>query len=118
MTTKINLIANSHYKKSGTKSYLYAMRKYRFSPTKDGPYSLGTTMVQSGRPFTRKPIGGRARLQQVLQKKSADSDQIGQVGPDDVQNDSMYLAEVGIGTPVQTLNLEIDTASADLWVSR
>ncbi|KAJ5138488.1 uncharacterized protein N7515_003336, partial [Penicillium bovifimosum] len=116
MATRIKLIANPRYQKSGTKSYLYAMRKYRFSPTKGGPYFLGTTMKQTGRPFTSKPVGGQARLQQVLQKKSVDSDQFGQVGADDVQNDSMYLAEVGIGTPAQNLNLDFDTGSADLWV--
>ncbi|KAJ5344994.1 hypothetical protein N7452_002998 [Penicillium brevicompactum] len=116
MATRIKLTANPHYRKSGTKSYLYAMRKYRFTPTKGGPYSLGKTMVQSGRPFTDKPVGGRARLQEVLQKKSADTDEIGQVGADDVQNDSMYLAEIEIGTPAQKLNLDFDTGSADLWV--
>ena len=115
--TRINLTANPNYQKSGTKSYLHAMRKYRFNPTKAGPYFLGTRMVQAGRQFTNKPVGGRARLQQVLQKKCAVSDEVGQVDAHDVQNDSMYLAEVGIGTPAQTLNLDFDTGSADLWVS-
>jgi hypothetical protein len=73
-------------------------------------------MQQTGRQFTNKPVGGRAHVRQVLQKKSAD-DQVGQVGADDVQNDAMYLAEVEIGTPSQKLNLDFDTGSADLWVS-
>ncbi|EKV07277.1 Aspartic endopeptidase (AP1), putative [Penicillium digitatum] len=114
--TRIKLVLNPHYRKSGTKSYLYAMRKYRFTPTKGGPYFLGTTLVQTGRQFTNKPVGGRARLQQVLQKRDVASDEVGQVGADDVQNDSMYLAEVAIGTPAQTLSLNFDTGSADLWV--
>lgn len=92
------------------------MRKYRFSPTKDGPYVLEMTMTQTGRPFSTNPIGGRARLQRVLQKRSVDSEEFRQAGADDVQNDSMYLAEVGIGTPVQTLRLDFDTGTADFWV--
>ncbi|KAJ5770001.1 uncharacterized protein N7511_002052 [Penicillium nucicola] len=116
MTSRIKITANPRYQKSGTKSYLYAMRKYRFTPTQGGPYTYGTTMHQTGRQYTDKPVGGRAHLQQVMQKKSVDSDQVGQVGADDVQNDAMYLAEVGIGSPAQTLSLDFDTGSADLWV--
>ncbi|KAJ5976115.1 hypothetical protein N7481_009822 [Penicillium waksmanii] len=114
-TTRIRVVPNPRYQKSGTKSYVYAMRKYGFNPTKKGPYFIGPMMQQTGRQFTNKPVGGRAHVRQVLQKKSAD-DQVGQVGADDVQNDAMYLAEVEIGTPAQKLNLDFDTGSADLWV--
>ncbi|OJI95785.1 hypothetical protein ASPVEDRAFT_119179 [Aspergillus versicolor CBS 583.65] len=116
MGSKIKLISNPRYQKSGTKSYVHLMRKYRFSPTKGGRYFYGGHLQQTGRQYTNKPIGGKARIQRVLRKKVADTNEVGEVGADDVQNDSMHLAPVNIGTPAQTVNLEIDTGSADLWV--
>lgn len=113
--SKVKLFANPDYHKSGTKSYLHTMRKYRFNPTLGGAYFLGTTLHQTGRQYTNKPIGGRAHLRQVMQR-SMDGGHVGQVGADDIQNDSMYLAQVGIGSPAQNLNLDFDTGSADLWV--
>lgn len=114
--TRIKLVANPRYQKSGTKSYVHVMRKYRFNPTKPGPYAFGSRLHQTGRSYTDQPIGGRAHIHQVLQKTIANTDQVGEIGAEDVQNDAMYLAEVGIGSPAQMLNLDFDSGSADLWV--
>jgi len=35
---------------------------------------------------------------------------------EDVEHNSLYIAEVGIGTPPQTVKLNLDTGSADTWV--
>ncbi|EAU36501.1 predicted protein [Aspergillus terreus NIH2624] len=56
MASKLYLIPNPNYQKSGIKSYVHLMRKYRIRPTKEGPYSIGHTLHQTGRPFSDKPV--------------------------------------------------------------
>ncbi|KAJ5037703.1 aspergillopepsin A precursor [Bipolaris maydis] len=110
------------YKPSGTKSYLHAMRKYGFHPTKPGPYLQAKQFRAQGK-FGGQ-VGGRIRAHYVLAKKkhhhhstasttggsgtdtnkpttggttpAAGDDVVGEVPAEDVQNDSLYLCEVGV----------------------
>ena len=112
---KIKLVTNPNYKKSGPKSYVWLMQKYGFQPTKEGPYFVGNNIREQAEHGAHALYGGRAHMQMVLEKKTG-TNTVGEVTAEDVQNDALYLAPVSIGTPPQTLNLDYDTGSADLWV--
>lgn len=116
--TKIPVKRNPNYKAHGTKSYVYALARFGFNPTMDGPYHHSTKIAQQGK-FAdhagQKHIGGKLRFSHGLSKKASDGT-TGQVSSDDIQNDSLYLTPVTIGTPGQTFNLDFDSGSSDLWV--
>jgi hypothetical protein len=60
--------------------------------------------------------GGKTSVHGHMLAKKDSSGQTGDVPAQDVEQNSLYLATVGIGTPAQELNLDFDTGSADLWV--
>lgn len=115
--SKVRLIHNPKYQRSGPKSYVSLLKKYNFSPTTDGPYFVTNKVHQQGKHGEAKAVGGKTHIQQhVLQKKAATQGQAGNVPAEDEQNDSEYLCEVKIGTPGQNFKLDFDTGSADLWI--
>ena len=121
MSLKVPLIVNAQYEKSGTKSYVHLIRKYHINTTKAGPFFIGPKIHQTGKPGFAKPIGGRAFILHVLQKKvPPEHEGIPRSEPidvDDVQNEYELLAQVCIGSPRQVARVGVDTALSDFWVS-
>jgi len=129
---KIRVVPNKNYKPSGIKSYVYLLQKYGFDPSMPGPYVHVNKVTQAGllSKFTKK-VGGNAQQHKVLAKKkhhptgttttpgngtTPETGETGEISAEDVQNDSMYLCEVAIGTPAKNFLLDFDTGSSDLWL--
>lgn len=112
---KVMAIPNQNYKRHGTKSYVYLMNRFGFQATKPGPYQHTTVFQHRGLAGSHVARGGRLRREHKLVKATS-SGETGEVTAEDQQNDSEYLCEVEIGTPAQTLKLDFDTGSSDLWV--
>ncbi|KAI1365122.1 secreted aspartic proteinase precursor [Xylaria arbuscula] len=73
-----------------------------------GPAQVAKTYLKYGRPV---PAELAASLGMTNSKRSS-----GSVATEPQEYDSEWLTPVQIGTPAQTLNLDFDSGSSDLWV--
>ncbi|KAK4113576.1 acid protease [Canariomyces notabilis] len=111
---KIPATPNPNYKHNGTRSYVSALNRYGFQPTKPGPYFQAFTRDTSR--ASGKPAPGSLPAVWTGLYKSDKDGNVSKVSADDQQNDAEYLCNLSIGSAPQKLLLNFDTGSADLWV--
>jgi hypothetical protein len=119
--SRVVRVPNPKYKRSGLKSYVYLLNKYKFNPTKPGPYFMGENVRKEKGLYKLLRLIGLKKAhhtqQRLLLKKDPSTSKSTQVTAEDQQNDSEYLVPVQIGSPTNTFHLDFDTGSSDLWVS-
>ncbi|KAH9894594.1 eukaryotic aspartyl protease [Xylariomycetidae sp. FL2044] len=110
MTFKVNQVPNEKFsgqaKGRGAMAMARAYTKYGVAVSDDLASTIEQLLEELG---LLQPQGAR------IGNSSSDDDQ-GEVAANPQMFDTEYLSPVQIGTPPQTLNLDFDTGSSDLWV--
>ncbi|ORY01118.1 aspartic proteinase precursor [Clohesyomyces aquaticus] len=109
---RINAIPNPKYERGGMQSYASMLKKYDFAPTTEGPYQK----IDEVKKGVKKLFQKKGSPPPKLLARIDEAGKPGAIKAEDEQNDSMYLCPVEIGSPPQTLNLDFDTGSSDLWL--
>ncbi|GAP88701.1 putative endothiapepsin precursor [Rosellinia necatrix] len=108
MTFKINQVPNRKF---------YGARKGRGSMAMARAFSkYGTSVPDELISYIEKLLEELGLIQQPGAGNDTSGSPQGEVAATPQMFDSEYLCPVQIGTPPQTLNLDFDTGSSDLWV--
>jgi len=128
----LSLKRNTAWKPNGPADYARSARKWGIKPTEQTTFFVHeNTLKRRGVEHTEHHHGG---TQEHKHKQGGGGTGTGtgsgagtgtgsgtstagvEVPAADVQNDLEYVVPVTVGTPGETLNLDFDTGSADLWV--
>ncbi|EMC99342.1 hypothetical protein BAUCODRAFT_573677 [Baudoinia panamericana UAMH 10762] len=116
---RTTFIKNPSFKATPLNAYAKVLSKFCIIPSIEGPLKVVQQIEQQGAQTVLETVGlkkkGYAVKSHTLVKHNLATGQTGQVTAQDV-SDAEYLAPVTIGSPGQTMNLQFDSGSSDLWV--
>ncbi|KAJ9131643.1 Endothiapepsin [Pleurostoma richardsiae] len=124
LAASLALASNTLGKPIGTEAKTFSLKQVRNTNfTTHGPHAMAKTYLKYGVPLPEKlaaaigNISASFSLSYSALESSTSSNGSGSVTtyPSDIF-DSAYYTPVQIGTPAQTVLLDFDTGSADLWV--
>ncbi|KAF8737261.1 Eukaryotic aspartyl protease, partial [Rhizoctonia solani] len=119
---------NYNHRHDGPTDYAKCVRKYKIGGTAHTPFvynhQRGCVCRRKKRspvdfstgPNTQGNIRIAAEISELHEVNQDPDDGMTMVPSQDIQNDTEYACPVTIGTPGETLTLDFDTGSADLWV--
>ncbi|CAE7144421.1 unnamed protein product [Rhizoctonia solani] len=122
----VHATRNHKHRRDGPTDYAKCVRKYKIESAAHTPFFYDHQSSCVRRRRGRKPVdfsaapntqgNFRANIPELHEVNQDPDDGMTVVPAQDIQNDTEYACPVTIGTPGETLTLDFDTGSADLWV--